>query len=405
MQDSSGMNGSSERRVGVAIVGVGGAVATTAIAGSAMIRKGLAGTDGLPLADLDISGLDELVAYEDLVFGGWDLSAELLSDAAVSHGVLDKAQVYAVKDELDAVDVWPAAGNPEFCRNVSGENVVVAEGHREQVALIQKDLEDFREANDLDEVVLVNLASTERVAEAGADVFSTSESFERGLDESDGKIGPAMIYAYAAITAGVPYVNFTPSAAADIPALTELAARENVPVCGRDGKTGQTMVKTVLAPAFKTRGLKVDGWFSTNILGNRDGLALDDPESLASKITTKGSVLDEMLGYPVEDHIVSIHYYRPRGDDKEAWDNIDLVGFMGRRMQMKVNFLCSDSMLAAPLAIELVRLVDLAKRRGEGGVQEQLGLFFKAPMMKNGDAPQHAFHEQERRLVEWISGS
>ncbi|WP_205544037.1 inositol-3-phosphate synthase [Rubrobacter indicoceani] len=404
MQESSGA-GTETRRVGVAIVGVGGAVATTAIAGIAMIRKGIVDTDGLPLADLDVRGLDELAPYENLVFGGWDLSGDDLTDAAVSHGVMDKAQIYAVKDDLDAVKPWPAAGNPEFCRNVAGDNVVVANGHREQVDLIKRDLHAFREEHALDEVVLVNLASTERVVDLEAGVFASVEAFERGLDNSDSRIGPAMIYAYAAITSGVPYVNFTPSAAADIPALTELANRENIPVAGRDGKTGQTMIKTVLAPAFKARGLKVEGWFSTNILGNRDGLALDDADSLASKITTKGSVLDEMLGYEVEDHIVSIHYYKPRGDAKEAWDNVDLVGFMGRKMQIKVNFLCSDSILAAPLVIELVRLVDLAKRRGEGGVQEQLGLFFKAPMVENGNAPEHAFHEQGKLLADWISGA
>lgn len=404
----TGESGATEmqknRRVGVAIVGVGGAVATTAIAGVAMIRKGLAGTDGLPLADAP--GTGSLVAYENLVFGGWDLSGEDLSEAAASHGVLDKAQIFAVKDELDAVVPWPAAGNREFCRNAKGDNVAVASGHREQVEMIRTDLRRFREENALDEVVLVNLASTERAVDPSSPVLASAGAFERGVEESDPAIGPAMLYAYAAISSGVPYVNFTPSAAADVPALVELARRENVPVSGKDGKTGQTMVKTVLAPAFRSRGLKVEGWFSTNILGNRDGQILDDPDSLASKVTTKGSVLDEMLGYPVKDHIVSIHYYPPRGDDKEAWDNIDLVGFMGRRMQMKVNFLCSDSVLAAPLVIELVRLSELAKRRGEGGVQEQFGLFFKAPTVANGHAPEHALHRQEERLFKWLlSGS
>lgn len=405
------MNGSpdrserAQRRVGVAIIGVGGAVATTAIAGVAMIRKGLAGTEGLPLADLDAPGIGDLAPYENLIFGGWDLFGDELSEAAISHGVLDKAQIFAVKDDLDAVKPWPAAGNPEFCRNAKGDNVVAVSGHRGQVELIQEDVHRFKEEKDLDEVVLVNLASTERVADVESKILADIDSFERGMDENDPAIGPAMLYAYAAIMAGVPYLNFTPSAAADVPALKALADREGVPVGGKDGKTGQTMMKTVLAPAFKTRGLKVEGWFSTNILGNRDGFILDDPDSLASKITTKGSVLDDMLGYPVEDHIVSIHYYRPRGDDKEAWDNIDLVGFMGRKMQMKVNFLCSDSVLAAPLVIELVRLMELAKRRGEGGAQEQLGLFFKAPMVRNGGTPEHAFHTQEDRLLEWLSGA
>ena len=174
-------------------------------------------------------------------------------------------------------------------------------------------------------------------------------------------------------------------------------------VAGKDGKTGQTFMKTVIAPALRSRSLHVDGWFSTNILGNRDGLALDDPSSLKSKLGTKKSVLDEILGYPVEDHIIDIRYYRPRGDDKEAWDNIDVTGFMGQRMQIKVNFLCKDSILAAPLAIEIARCLGLADRRGEGGVQEQLGVFFKAPMTPEGRPPVHAFHTQERRLLDWLA--
>jgi myo-inositol-1-phosphate synthase len=175
-----------------------------------------------------------------------------------------------------------------------------------------------------------------------------------------------MLYAYAAIAEGVPYGNFTPSLAADVPALKELAARRNVPVAGKDGKTGQTMLKTVLAPALRSRALYVEGWFSTNILGNRDGLALKDPDSLKSKLDTKGTVLDSILGYEVEDHVVDINYYRPRGDSKEAWDNLDVVGFLGQKMQIKVNFLCKDSVLAAPLVIEIARVLDLAQQRGEG---------------------------------------
>ena len=403
---SNGDSGApSSWRLGVAIVGVGGAVATTAIAGIEMIRKGLVGTEGLPLSEAvgENAGATDLTPYENIVFGGWDISGDDLSRSAAEHGVLDESQLKAIGAELDAVQPWPAAGNPEFCRNAKGTNLLVADGHEQQVSIIREDLRRFREERELDEVVLVNLASTERVADRAAEVLASADAFERGVSEDYPRIGPAMLYAYAAILEGVPYVNFTPSVAADVPALVELSEREGVPVAGKDGKTGQTMLKTVLAPAFKTRGLKVDGWFSTNILGNKDGLILDDPDSLASKIDTKGSVLDQMLGYPVEDHVVAINYYRPRGDDKEAWDNVDLVGFMGRRMQVKVNFLCSDSMLAAPLVIELARLTELAKRRGEGGVQDQLGLFFKAPMATNGHAPEHAFHRQEQRLIEWIS--
>ena len=214
-----------------------------------------------------------------------------------------------------------------------------------------------------------------------------------------------MVYAYAAISEGVGYGNFTPSLAADVPALVELAAQRGVPVAGKDGKTGQTMMKTVLAPAFRSRALRVEGWYSTNILGNRDGLALDDPASLESKLATKAQALESILGYPVEDHVVRIDYYRPRGDQKEAWDNIDLVGFLGQRMQLKVDFLCRDSILAAPLAIEIARLLDLAQQRGEGGVQRHLGWFFKAPMTADGSTPEHALHRQETALLSWLSGT
>jgi myo-inositol-1-phosphate synthase len=210
-----------------------------------------------------------------------------------------------------------------------------------------------------------------------------------------------MLYAYAAISERIPYGNFTPSVSSDIPALIEFAEKQQVPIAGKDGKTGQTMIKTALAPAFKTRALKVEGWYSTNILGNRDGLALSDEASLASKIKTKSSVLDDILGYTVKDHIVDIRYYRPRGDDKEAWDNIDFRGFLGQPMQIKINFLCKDSILAAPLAIEIARLLDLAKHRNSSGIQEQLSVFFKLPMSKNGK-PEHDLYKQEAMLLNWL---
>ncbi len=238
-----------------------------------------------------------------------------------------------------------------------------------------------------------------------APALQTPEGFERGLDASDPAISPAMLYAYSAIAEGVPYGNFTPSLAADIPALVRMATERNVPIAGKDGKTGQTFLKTVLAPAFRSRSLYVEGWFSTNILGNRDGLALDNPDSLKSKLNTKGSVLDDILGYPVEDHVVDIRYYKPRGDNKEAWDNIDLVGFLGQKMQIKVNFLCRDSILAAPLVIEIARVLDLARQRGKGGIQEQLGLFFKAPMTPAGKREEHSFPVQERVLLDWLAAA
>ena len=241
----------------------------------------------------------------------------------------------------------------------------------------KNDLQEFKKS--CDEVVVINLASTEKLADEGNEIFNSLADFEKALDENAKEISPAMLYAYAAISEQIPYGNFTPSVAADIPALIEFAEKQDVPIAGKDGKTGQTMIKSVLAPAFKTRALKVEGWYSTNILGNRDGLALSNADSLASKVKTKSSLLEDILGYTVEDHLVDIRYYRPRKDNKEAWDNIDLTGFLGQPMQLKVNFLCKDSILAAPLAIEIARCLDLAKQRNEKGVLEEVGVFLQIP--------------------------
>jgi len=387
-------------RVGVAVIGLNGAVATTAAAGIAMIRAGSNDLSGLPLAGRDVAGL---AAYRDLYFGGWDLSHDDLATAAVRHGVIGEKELANGASSLSDMRPWPAVGSTDFCANIDGANKIAAAGHRAAIERIQADLTRFKEEQGLDRVVMVNLASTERKADLAADALSSLEEFERGLDANDGAISPAMLYAYAAIDAGVPYANFTPSVAADVAPLAELAKLRNVPVAGKDGKTGQTLMKTVIAPALRDRALHVDGWFSTNILGNSDGLALDDPKSLASKVDTKKSVLDQILGYPVEDHIIMIHYYKPRGDDKEAWDNIDLTGFLGQKMQLKLNFLCKDSVLAAPLAIEIARCLDLAQQRGEGGVQEQMGLFFKMPQTAGAYDPIHAFGEQQTILDNWLA--
>ena len=399
----SGLSGarppaSGGRKVGVAVVGIGGAVATTAAAGVEILRAGTNRLDGLPLASVSVPGL---VSYDNLVFGGWDLNGQSLAEAAAEHRVLNDEQLAATEKALTATRPWPAVASGAFCRNIEGANQRRTDGHRAAIAAISDDLTRFRREGGLDSVVVINLASVERTAADGP-ALRTLDLFERALDEDDPAIGPAMLYAYAAIRAGAPYGNFTPSSAADVPALVELSRQENVPVAGKDGKTGQTLMKTVLAPALRARALHVDGWFSTNILGNRDGEALRDPDSLRSKLGTKGSVLDGILGYKVEDHIVDIRYYRPRGDDKEAWDNIDISGFLGHRMQIKMNFLCKDSVLAAPLALEIARVLDLAQQRGESGPQEQLSLFFKAPMTADGHAPEHAFPAQERMLHDWL---
>ncbi len=392
---------STGRRLGVLVVGVGGAVATTAIAGIELLRRGSNDFAGLPLADADVPGL---AAYRNMEFAGWDLNGDDLSRAAHEHRVLEAEQAELVADKLSRIRPWPAVGSTDFCTNVDGGNKVASGNHRAAIDRIRQDIRDYKTASGIDDVVMINLASVESWPE-NTTVLQDITAFERGLDENSPSISPAMLYAYVAINEGVPYGNFTPSLAADIPALVALAAERNVPVAGKDGKTGQTFLKTVLAPALRARSLFVEGWFSTNILGNRDGLALDNPASLQSKLNTKGSVLDNILGYKVENHLVNIQYYKPRGDNKEAWDNIDIVGFLGQKMQIKLNFLCRDSILAAPLVIEIARVLDLARRRGRGGIQEQLGLFFKAPMTPAGRREEHSFPAQQRALLDWLEAA
>ena len=390
----------NDRKLGIAIIGLGGAVGTTIVAGIELLKKNLIETTGLPLAELPVDLIEDLADYKNIVFGGWDLFGEHLAKAAAEHDVLTHKQFVAVEDELKKIKPWRAVGNKDFLANIVGENQFAqTDSHRETIEKIQNDLREFKKT--CDEAVVINLASTEKLADEGNEIFNSIADFERALDDDSTEISPAMLYAYAAISEKISYGNFTPSVAADVPAIVEYAEKQFVPVAGKDGKTGQTFIKTVIAPALKTRALKVEGWFSTNILGNRDGLALSNEASLASKIKTKGSVLDDILGYTVEDHLVDIRYYRPRKDNKEAWDNIDITGFLGQPMQLKINFLCKDSILAAPLAIEIARLLDLAKRRGSGGIQEQLSVFFKLPMSKSGN-PEHALYKQEAMLLDWL---
>jgi len=388
-------------KLGIAIIGLGGAVGTTMVAGIELLKKGKIGTEGLPLANLDAELIKDLAEYQNIVFGGWDLHGVNLAAAAEEHDVLTHKQYVAVEAELRQIKPWRAVGNKEFLANIEGENIFTEISHREVIAKIQADLQAFKQ--DCARVVVINLASTEKLASEGNEIFNSIADFERALDENNSEISPAMLYAYATISEQIPYGNFTPSVSADIPALIEFAKINNVPLAGKDGKTGQTMIKSVLAPAFKTRALKVEGWFSTNILGNRDGLALSNADSLASKVKTKSSLLEDILGYDVEDHIVDIRYYRPRKDNKEAWDNIDLTGFLGQSMQLKVNFLCKDSILAAPLAIEIARCLELAQRRGVSGVFEEVGVFFKYPMTRDKNAKtENALHKQEDILLNWL---
>lgn len=385
-------------KLGIAVIGLGGAVGTTMVAGIELLKKGLIDKTGLPLAGAG----ENLVSYEKITFAGWDLFGDNLAKAAEEHEVLSHKQLVAVVEDLRKIRPWQAVGNKNFLENIEGENIFDETiSHREAIEKLRSNLREFRA--QCDAVVVINLASTEKITDENNEVFNSLRSFERALDANSDNISPAMLYAYAAIAERIPYGNFTPSLSADIPALIEFAGKMKVPIAGKDGKTGQTMIKSVLAPAFKTRALKVDGWYSTNILGNRDGLALSNAGSLASKVRTKSSLLDDILGYEVEDHIVDIRYYRPRGDNKEAWDNIDLRGFLGQTMQIKVNFLCKDSILAAPLAIEIARCLEFAQRRDESGVIEELSIFFKMPMTrtKNSKA-ENALHKQEEILLNWL---
>jgi myo-inositol-1-phosphate synthase len=385
-----------KQKLGIAVIGIGGAVGTTIVAGIELIKQKKIGTEGLPLADFDA----DLVKYDEIIVRGWDLHGENLAVAAEEHEVLTHKQFVAVEENLRSIKPWKAIGNEKFLSNIDGKNFINSTSHREAISLIQNDLHNFKQT--CDKVVVINLASTEKLADESSEIFSSIKNFNQALDKNSPDISPAMVYAYAAIDAGIPYGNFTPSVSADIPALIQLAENKRVPIAGKDGKTGQTFIKSVLAPAFKSRALCVKGWYSTNILGNRDGVVLNNPDSLAAKVKTKSSLLEDILGYKVADHIVDIRYYRPRKDNKEAWDNIDITGFLGQPMQLKVNFLCKDSILAAPLAIEIARCLELAKRREEFGIQEQLAVFFKLPMTKN-TKPEHNFHKQEAMLVDWLS--
>ena len=386
------------QNLGVAIIGLGGAVATTAIAGSLLLKKGIHSKAGLPLAEFD--QLD-LTKYENLVFRGWDLYDSNLNEAARHHAVLDKEQLQAVEGELSEIKPWPAVSNKEFCEGVALKDEDRTVSLKDQVQKITRDIQSFEKEINAP-VIIINLASTEHAIDMDNKYFATLAGFEEGLESNVEDISPAMLYAYAAIKNGNPYANFTPSVAVDIPALVEFAEKQNVPVAGKDGKTGQTFIKTVIAPSLRARALKVDGWFSTNILGNRDGEALDKPKSLQSKLNTKGTVLDSCLNYPVENHVVHIHYYKPRGDNKEAWDNIDVSGFLDHKMQIKVNFLCKDSILAAPLVIEIARCLELASRKAEGGILQELGVFFKSPLTAKGEDIEHRFEIQQLQLLDWL---
>ncbi|HUB10266.1 MAG TPA: inositol-3-phosphate synthase [Myxococcales bacterium] len=386
-------------RLGVCVIGAGGAVSSTVMAGVTLMKKGLAPRHGMVTETGSAKHLP-VVPLENIVFGGWDLRADSIYDAAVREEIVPRHLVDQVKDELQQIKPWPGVASSKYLASMAGRHMVGADTFRDEVGLITENLQGFKKHHKLERMVVVNLTSTEKFTKL-APVHQTIEAFEKGLDENDERISPAMKYLYAAIKLGVPHCNFTPSLS-KIPALEKLAERMGVPIAGEDGKTGQTLLKTVLAPAFAVRQLHVDGWYSTNILGNNDGKVLDDPESNKTKIVSKQGVLDDILGYKVHDHQVHIHYYKPRGDAKEAWDNIDIAGFLGERMQIKVNFLCKDSILAAPLIVDLVRLLDVAKQNGGAGIQRAFSVFFKSPYHTEGERPEHDLFRQNTMLQAWI---
>ncbi len=392
-------------KLGIVIVGVNGAVASTVIAGVELMARGLAPRLGMVTekTDANISeSLTEVLSFmplENLVFAGWDTRFANAYEGALHHKVLPSDTLAKVKDKLEAIKPWPAVFSTAYAENNLGENIVRAKSQREEIAILEKNVSDFKKLHDLSRVVMINLASTERYLEVG-DVHMTLKAFEAGLDANDPAITPAMRYFYVANRMGIPYGNFTPSLT-NVPALEEQAIACGTPFAGMDGKTGQTLVKTVLASMFRARRLFIDGWYSTNVLGNNDGLILNNPESNKTKVMSKASVLDSIVGYKVDNHQVHIHYYKPRGDSKEAWDNIDIVGFAGIPMQMKVNFLCQDSALAAPLILDIARLLDVAKTAGERGIQHQLSMFFKSPFHSEGQTPVHDFFKQEKLLLDW----
>jgi len=416
----------AEGRLGVLCVGLG-AVSTTLIAGVELIRRGMAepvgsltqlGTVRLGRRDEGrtplIKDLVPLAALDDVVFGAWDVYPDDAYVSAVNAGVLDvQRHLEPIADALRSVRPMTAAFDPTYVTRLDGTHTKGPIGRRAMLEAIRDDIRAFREEHGCDRLVMIWCGSTEVFIDLGA-AHADLASFDAAIDADDAAIAPSMLYAYAALLEGVPFANGAPNLTVDVPALRELASARGVPICGKDFKTGQTMVKTVLAPMFKTRMLGMEGWYSTNILGNRDGEVLDDPDSFKSKEHSKLGVLDTILQpdlypslYGDLHHVVRINYYPPRGDNKEGWDNIDFFGWLGYPMQMKVNFLCRDSILAAPLALDLILFLDLAQRAGMGGIQEWLSFYFKSPQAAPGLYPEHDLFIQHTKLkntLRWMAG-
>ena len=403
-------------KLGIVIPGMG-AISSTFIAGVEAIKKGFA----KPIGSLTqmgtirlgkrtenripaIKDFVPLASLDDLVFGGWDIFSDDIYQAGVKAGVLERSLLDSVKPALEAIRPWTAVFDKSYVRRLDGTHVKKAANKMELAEQLQEDIKIFQKRHNLSRTVMIWCASTEIFIKPEA-VHQTVESFERGLRNNDPAIAPSMIYAYAAMKSGIPYANGAPNLSADIPALMRLAKDRNVPICGKDFKTGQTLMKTILAPGLKSRLIGLSGWFSTNILGNRDGEVLDDPDAFKTKEESKLSVLEHILQpklypdlYSNYTHKVRINYYPPRGDNKEGWDNIDIFGWLGYPMQIKIDFLCRDSILAAPLVLDLVLFLDLAQRCGMSGIQEWLSFYFKSPMCAPELYPEHDLFIQLMKL-------
>jgi myo-inositol-1-phosphate synthase len=412
-------------RLGILTPGLG-AVASTFMAGVLAARSNGATPIGslTQMAHIRLGARDAgrnplikdfvpLASLDDIVFGAWDPISPNALEAASTAGVLDDRDLAPVSAQLEGIVAMDAVFDQSWVSRLTGTRVKTGTNKMDLAEQLMADIERFRTENECDRLVIVWCASTEAYRDV-TDVHATIESFEQGLRDSDEMISPSQIYAYAAIMSRVPFANGAPNLSCDLPCMIALADREGVPIGGKDFKTGQTLMKTILAPGFKARMLGLRGWYSTNILGNRDGEVLDDPENFKSKEVSKLGVIDTILQpddypdlYGNIDHVVRINYYPPRGDNKEGWDNIDIFGWMGYPMQIKVNFLCRDSILAAPLVLDLALFFDLAARAGEKGVQEWLSFYFKAPMTSDPALdPEHDIFIQQIKLKntlrEWM---
>ncbi len=403
-------------KLGILLPGMG-AVATTFIAGVMSIRKGL----GKPIGSLTqlghirlgkrtdgnspaIKEYVSLAKLDDIVFGGWDIFPENAYEAAVKAGVLESKDLEPIKAELSAVKPMTAVFEQAYVKKLNGPNVKKGTSKMDLAEQLMADIRNFKEKNGCDRLVAVWCGSTE-VYRKPTEVHSSLDKFEAGLKASHDDIAPSQIYAYACLKMGVPYANGAPNLSLDTPALLELARKQSMPITGKDFKTGQTLMKTILAPGFKARMLGLEGWYSTNILGNRDGEVLDDPESFKSKEVSKLGVIDSILQpekypdlYGNISHVVRINYYPPRGDAKEGWDNIDIRGWLNYPMQIKVNFLCRDSILAAPIVLDLALFMDFAHRAGMSGIQEWLSFYWKSPMTPDGLYAEHDLFIQLMKL-------